>query len=186
MSSINDLNLNNLRISQDFSESIGVKKAIHTIPIKRPPKQDFIQTSPDPAYQIPVAVIELKEDRETYLVAPELASELCTEVIPKLLVTTINRQGVLFLWPIKLPDHDGRIDSWNESAMNAANLAKDRWVRVSANMSLGGYDVFEATGNLSEPDWPDLAFEDIIRIAFKNKFIDDINHPVLQRLRGES
>jgi hypothetical protein len=38
---------------------------------------------------------------------------------------------------------------------------------------------------LSVPEWPDTPFADLLRIAFKGKFIDSISHPVLRRLRGE-
>jgi hypothetical protein len=175
-----------LRLSSDFSEKIGVQKAIITIPVRKPNRQEFVQTHPDSSYHLSAAVIELKEERETYLIDPSIMDEVSLEVVPKILITTINRQGVLSLWPIRLPGSDGRIDIWNNSAIEAAQLAKDNWVRVSANMSLGAYDVFKATGNLPEPEWPKMPFTEILEVAFKNQYIDDINHPVLQRLRGES
>src|SRR5215470_7174713 len=53
-----------LRLTQNFVTSVGVKKAIVTIPVRKPAKEWFIQTHPDPAYRIETAVLELKEDRE--------------------------------------------------------------------------------------------------------------------------
>jgi hypothetical protein len=104
---------------------------------------------------------------------------------PRILFTGITRQGILFLWPIRLPGQGGRVDSWNRSALDAALLAEDRWIRMAPNMSLGAYDVFQATGNLPEPEWPEISFRDILEIAFKDHLINDFNHPVLKRLRGE-
>jgi hypothetical protein len=52
-------------------------------------------------------------------------------------------------------------------------------------MSLGAYEVFEATGDLPPPEWPDLPFQELVRIAFRDRFITDPGHPVLRRLRGE-
>jgi hypothetical protein len=52
-------------------------------------------------------------------------------------------------------------------------------------MSLGAYDVFEATGPFPEPQWPGIGFEELLRIAFKGRYIDSLDHPVLRRLRGE-
>jgi hypothetical protein len=101
------------------------------------------------------------------------------------LFTTINRQKVVSLWPIRLPGEDGRIDEWNGSAMDAATLGQKQWVRVSANMSLGAYDVYEATGEIPEPEWPELDLGQILEIAFKGRFIKDSDHPALKRLRGE-
>ena len=64
-------------------------------------------------------------------------------------------------------------------------MGTGKWIRVTANMSLGAYDVFETTGNLPEPQWPEQSFQELLRIAFKDHYIDEMNHPVLKRLRGE-
>ena len=69
--------------------------------------------------------------------------------------------------------------------MDAANEAESQWVRIKANMSLGAYDLTAASGQVAEPDWPDIPFQEIIKIAFRDKMISDWNHPVLRRLRGE-
>ena len=175
----------NLRLSQNFGASAGVKKLTTTIPVRKPGKQDYVRVHPDPAYHIETAVLEFKEERETFLVAPELWDELPGELTPKALFTTISRQKVVSLWPIRLPGEDGRIDEWNESAMDAATLAQKQWVRVSANMSLGAYDVYEAGGEIPEPEWPELDLGQILEIAFKGRFIKDSDHPALKRLRGE-
>src|SRR4051794_36782630 len=86
------------------------------------------------------------------------------------LLTAINRQQVLFVWPLKLPSPDGKQNDWHRSALEAAEMAMTRWSRLKANMSLGAYDVFEATGDLPEPEWPELAFPDILKIAFRNHY----------------
>jgi hypothetical protein len=64
-------------------------------------------------------------------------------------------------------------------------MATKTWVRVAANMALGAYDVFEATGQLGDPEWPAARFAELLRVAFKDRYIKDSNHPVLRRLRGE-
>jgi hypothetical protein len=177
-----------LKLSQDFASSIGVKKELITVPVRKPSKEWFVQVNPDPDMRLQTAVIELKEDRgETYIVAPSLWSALSTEATfsPRLFVTAISRQGVLFLWPIRLPGADGKIDEWSKSALEAANLARGRWVRVAANMSLGAYEVFAAPAELNSPEWPDKSLRDLLSIAFKDRYIDTLDHPVLKTLRGE-
>ena len=176
--------LSSLRMTQDFGSMVGVKKVITTIPVHKPHKQDFVRIRPGDDYQISTAVIEMKEDRETFLVAPELWNELPGEIVPKIFLTGMTRQGVLFLWPIRLPNADGRHDNWNRSALEAAELAKKKWIKVVSNMSLGGYEVYEATGELPDPEWPDLSFEEIIKIAFKDRYIKEMDHPVIRRLTG--
>jgi hypothetical protein len=69
--------------------------------------------------------------------------------------------------------------------MAAAKMAMGVWTRVRANMSLGAYEPFEATGQLSEPEWPDVAFPEILKVAFRDRIVDHrTDHPVLQRRLG--
>jgi hypothetical protein len=37
---------------------------------------------------------------------------------------------------------------------------------------------------MSEPEWPDVSFQEIIRLAFRDRLITSLNHPVIKRLRG--
>ena len=141
-----------LRISQDFAASAGVEQVLATIPVRKPNRQDFVRVCPSEDYQITTVIIELKEERESYIVAPNLRGELVGEVIPVTLFLAINRQGVIFFWPCKLPDSSGRVNAWHDSALEAAHLARDQWIRVSANMSLGAYQIFRATAELSNPE----------------------------------
>jgi hypothetical protein len=179
----NPFDPSSLRLSQNFADTVGVKKAVITIPVRRPLKQEFVRVHPE--YRLETAVLELKEDRETYLVAPDLWSELSTELTSKVIFTTINRQGVLTLWPVRLPGEDGRLDPWNTSALEAAEMARDRWIRMSSNMGLGAYEVFTATSELPEPEWPEMEFAQILEVAFKGHYITALDHPVIRRLRGE-
>ncbi|MFO0800496.1 MAG: hypothetical protein U0804_23765 [Gemmataceae bacterium] len=177
-----------LRLTQSMTAALGVKKLLTTVPVKKPVKEWFVRSHPDAAYRLETFVVELKEDGETYLVAPEFWNALAGESTfsARLLVTAINKQGTVFLWPIRLPSPDGRHDDWSKSSMEAANIAMRGWVRVQSNMSLGAYEVYEASGNLGDPEWPDLPLNELLRIAFKDRYIDSLDHPVLKRLRGEA
>ena len=173
-----------LRLDQSFAESAGVKKLITTVPVRKPNPQDFIRVRSGEDWRVQTAVIELKEDRETYLVSKEMWSELPGQIIPVSLFTAINRQGVPFLWPVKLPRDDGRWNEWNRSALEATEHATTHWIRIAANMSLGAYEIYEATGNLPEPEWPDLEFDKILEIAFRDRFVTAPDHPVVKRFQG--
>lgn len=174
-----------LRLDQNFAETAGVKKLLTTVPVRKPNRQDFVRVHPDADFRLtPAAIIELKEDRETYLVMPDLALELPGEFAPATLYTAMNRQGVMHIWPVKLPGPDGKHNEWHRSAGEAAELAMKRWVRMTANMSLGAYDIFTAIGDLPEPVWLDLSFREILQIAFRDKIVDSPDHPLIRRLRG--
>jgi hypothetical protein len=56
---------------------------------------------------------------------------------------------------------------------------------VAANMNAGSYDVFTASAQLAEPDWPALSLRELLAVAFKERLIESADHPVLKKLRGE-
>lgn len=183
-------NLDALRLTQDFNAIAGVRKELTTVPVGKPHRQWFVRVHPDPAYRLETYVLELKEDSETYFVAPHMRAELPGEVVPKILLTAItstSSSSIVFLWPIRMPDALGKLDEWNRSALEAAKLAEKQWVRLASNRALGAYECHTATGDLPEPQWPEgKTFQDLLRIAFRERIIDSPSHPVVQRLRGAS
>ena len=179
------INISDIKLTQDFSGLIDVKKVLTTVPVRKPDGQTYIRVHSGEESQFTTMILEIKEDRESYLVKKDLWVHLGGELVPKLLVTAITRQGIPFIWPIRLPGHDGKIDAWNRSAHEAARIAQDTWVRVKANMGLGGYEIFAATSIKEEPEWPEILGEELLQLAFKDNYISTLDHPVLRRLRGE-
>ena len=183
---LDSFDLESLRVSHDFVKDSGVKKLLTTVPVRKPNRQDFVRVHPDSSYVLDTMLLNLKEERETYLVAPSFRDEIPQELTHTRLALATNRQKVIFLWQMRLPDSSGKTDAWSMSALEAYEEAKKNWVRVSANMSLGAYEIYEALGNLSDPEWPEVSMDEIVRIAFRNSFVESHDHPVLRRLRGES
>src|SRR4051794_29726592 len=120
-----------LRLSQDYAREVGVQKKLITVPVRKPTKAEFVRVHPDPTHRLDTLVLELKDQRnETSLIGPELRAELAGEptVGPRRLVPAVTRQGVAFLWPLRLPGPDGRLDPWGQSALEIADIARDAWV----------------------------------------------------------
>jgi hypothetical protein len=182
----NPFDLASLRLSQNFTETAGVRKLLKTVPVHKPNPQDFVRVHPSPEYRENFPVIELKDEREEYIVAAGLLSELVGEFTSKTLFTAINRQGVLFLWPVRLPDPQGRQMEWWRSMREAAELAMTQWIRTKSNMSLGAYEMYVAESTMSEPEWPEATFQDLIKLAFRDRLITALDHPVIKRLRGSA
>jgi hypothetical protein len=175
-----------LRIDPSMGGEIGVKKALLHLSVRKPNRQEYFRTHRDPAYRLNLAILELKEEREIYAVLPEIAAAMPGETRAVDLRLCINRSNSLFLWHVPLPTADGRENAWHKTARDIAVLAETQWVRMAANMSAGCYDVFIAPPGLSEPIWPEQSLSDLLRIAFGGgRLIDDANHPVLNRLRGQ-
>ncbi len=173
------------RIGQRFGEGQDVQRILVSVPVRKPNRQEFFRTHPDPTMSLEAAILELKQDRQSFIVAPELAPHLPGEAVAKVLIPTLTNHGTLFLWGIKLPDEQGRLDEWNSVALEVAERAKTKWIRLMANMAAGTYDVLEAKALFPDPKWPDLSLAQLLAIAFKGRVIETMDHPVLQRLRGE-
>jgi len=176
--------LASLRLNPSFVETAGVKKLLTTVPARRPSPQDFIRVHPAPEYRENFALIDLKDDREDYLVRPEILPELLGEVVYKTIFTAINRQGVVFLWPVRLPSPDDRKSAWPRSAREAAEMAMEKWLRLQANLNLGAYEITVAAGEMADPVWPELSFQELVRIAYRDRMITSLDHAVVKRLRG--
>jgi hypothetical protein len=175
-----------LRLDPSFIETAGVKKLLMTVPVGRPSPQDFVRVHPDPAFRDSFATIEWKEDRELFIVVPPVARELPGECVLVTLYTAINRQGVVRLWPIRLPGPDGRINEWHRSQAEAAQRAIEHWVRLKSNMSIGAYEAYEASAAIPDPVWPAESFQQLLRIGFRDRLVDRLDHPLIAKLRGRA
>lgn len=175
--------LSSIRLGQDFDAELGVRRLITRVPVRRPDRQEWIRVRPGAEWRLDVSALEFREDKDWYLVLPAARGVLLSDLAGVRLHTAINRQGQVFLWPIKLPT-DGRRNNWLETAADAAAEAERRWVRIVAGR--GSYDVFTATSpDLPDPEWPsDETFNDLLRLAFKDRLVDRPDHPVVQRLAG--
>jgi hypothetical protein len=184
-------NLESLSLPQDFSVT-GVKKALHTLPVRKPQRQEFVRVHA--TIRGTVALVEDKTDREEYIVSdPDrkgfvkaLSEALPGEVVLKTLYLTVTRQGVWFLWPVRLPGADGKEMDWTRSSREAAQMAMEIWLRVASNRSLGAYDIFVAEKITTEPVWPDSSdWRELLRIAFRSRLITSFDHPLIRNLTGE-
>jgi hypothetical protein len=181
-----EVDIGKLRLSQEFLETAGAKKLLTTVPVRKPRKQDWNFVHPSPEFRGPYAVIELKDDQERYLITPEIAAALPEEIQMEEIYTAINRQGVVFLWPVRLPLKDNRRrNEFHRTLEIGAVKCMSDWHRVVANMSLGGYVITQSPRKYPAPEWPAYTFIDLLRVGFRDRIINSLDHPILKRLRGE-
>jgi hypothetical protein len=179
-------NLEALRLDPAASLAGTVEHLGH-VPVRKPSKMEFVRTHPDPAMSLAASIFTDDEDRETYFVTPSARPMLLGYLKPVLLVTSVSRQGVIFLWPVPLPnDAAGGSRAWGETARQAADLARACWIRMQADLSLGAYRIFKAEGVLPDPIWPERDFAELLKIAFNGRIIGDSDHPAIRKLRGLS
>lgn len=179
-------NLNALRLPQNFGESLGVRKAITRVPVRKPNKTDFFRVRPGEEWRFQTMILEIKDEGETYVLMPEVWGAIHELLRPAMLHVGIDRRNNVFLIPIPLPGEDGRRNSWHQSMAEIVEIAADKWVRTAANKGVGGYDVYIAEAKLPEPEWPDLTLDELVEIAFRDKIISSTEHPIIRQLLGVS
>jgi hypothetical protein len=177
--------LKSLRLPANYGATLGVKKLLTNVLVGKPKKPQFFRTHASDDMTFPAMILENKESRESYVVVPEVAQEVSELVRPVMLHAAIDRQNNVSLIPVPLPGEDGTRNPWHESLAQAVEHAKLKWIRITANMHAGGYDVYEAEGELPEPEWPTHDIEALVQVAFRGKIITSLDHPFVQSLLGK-
>jgi hypothetical protein len=178
--------LESLRLPQGFSLMVGGKRIITTVRVGKPDRQSWIRVHPDPEMRIDTAIYSCREDGGVYLVESPLWSELGNELTQVTIFTAIDTLNTVFLWLIKKPKSDGKVNDWNESNLRGALEAQKQWVRVASNLGRGAYDIFHSPIERPEPEWPKETFYELLQIAFKDRYINSLEHPLVQRLLGKA
>ncbi len=176
-------NLESLRIASPVP-TIRLMKELTSVRTERPDKKVFFRVRPGEDNQLDCCMLESSRDEGMYLVMGECIQDLESEIIPIKLLQYQTRGGDIGLWPIKLPRSESRSNRWAESAMSAADIAQRSWIRLIPNIESGCYDVYLPEGGFQDPVWPDKPFSDYIRLAFRDRVISTIDHPVVKKLRG--
>jgi len=174
-----------LRIDQSYSdETVGMRKVLGTVPVRKPTKTDHFRVHP--SHMLDCFALELKEEREIYFINSDLVQLLPDVCVPVRLRLCVTRQGLAFIWPLKLERSDRKKDEWARSAAEAAHLAESNWVRITADMHGGFYQGYVATADLGDPKWPVESWREVLRIALRDRRIESEDHVVLKQLRGHA
>jgi hypothetical protein len=172
-----------LRVSATSDEALGVERPLLNVPVTKPNKQSFFRVYPAGDMAILVRVIEFQG--EWFLLTPAVAEVLFGESKLVALTACMTRQGLIFLWPIPVTVGGERENAWHATARQAAEIAKNKWVRMQSNRSSGQYDVTTSIA-IPDPVWPKHTLQDLLRIAFGgDRLIQSTDHPVVRQLTGQ-
>jgi hypothetical protein len=145
---------------------------------------------PGPEYTVDLWLFTRKvEGRagETYMIAPQIRDELPAavreEVKQHRLFVCVDKRGVPFIWPARLPN-PLMPSSYHTSALSIAEVAVENWARMYADTNAGYYKMAVAEGDLGEPAWPDLTLGELVKLAYKERMIDSLEHDVVRKLLG--
>ena len=184
-SSDENWNLEALKLDQDFDTKLGIQQVHAAVTVRKPGNQEWFRVHPSKEMRLQTTILRLKEKGEDYLVAPNLREALWDEIQPVMLFTAVNRDGEVFIWPVRLPRGDGRTDQFMVSDMEAAKAAESNWTRRQWVPENKSHKITIANGLTDEPMWPEITILELTKTGFKEKYICDLDHPVLKRLRGE-
>ena len=171
-----------------------VQKNQTRIPIGKPSKEKFCRVHPRDEFELNLALLEIKDSKDLrgiYLPSPNSPPELEHFIksqqgvvrMKKLLLATYV-DGSNFIWTLNM-DQGGSTNAWNQTAMDAAMLGKEQWVRVIASQENGFYEVFTPETALIDPVWPESTFSQILDKAFNGRIIESMDHPVVSFLLGK-
>jgi hypothetical protein len=156
--------------------------AFSKIEVRKPPPDHFVHVHPNPDFN---GVFPLYADSEKrfdpYLIAPELMDSLPPQVRINVkyyrLAAAIIDTGRLFLWYLAQTGSE-----WHESGDECILIAMTEWTKVFPDTN--GYRHEPPKAQHPEPVFPDLLFAEYLARAFKDRYIDNLQHAVIKRLAG--
>jgi hypothetical protein len=181
-------NLDAIRLDQNYGSGLRLRRPFTSCPIRKPRAHEWFRVSRDLVFE--TTLFEHKEElsAEWYLaVGHNVQAELEGKYLRRVCIYTwINRKGALHIWPVKLPDREGRSNDWDTSSAEACRVAQEHWAMLE-NTGGGWQAVIAEDENTPEPDWPPHTMNEVLRVAFKGgRVVDDLDHPLLHRLRGRN
>lgn len=171
---------------------VPVKRIVTSIPVRKPRAGiEFFRIRPEKEWQFDTYLLDLGgkgEGEGKFLLTPELYPEVIETKKLKLVkiytgITYGNSD--LFLTDIPFPDADGTDNEYNRTRRISYETAMTQWVKLQTDD--GSYSTVLAMSKLPEPIYPEepRTIMEALPIAFKDKIIDCIDHPVLKKIRGE-
>jgi hypothetical protein len=178
------ISLDDIATDQDFLLG-DVTELLHDLPVRKPHRNWFIRTHPDPELTTTIWILEDDRDSTEYLVLKGALASLKDYCKRKQLLLCQNDNGNLFVWLIGRPvDME---NDWNTSALAIAEIARKSWIQCKSNRQMGRYRAHQPhSASLPEPEWPEKIgdLDEVINLAFGQHVIRDLDHPVAQRVLG--
>jgi len=188
--SIPKINLEALREIE--AEEIAYANVLTAVPVKKPHRDDFFRVHPDPSYTLTARMLQVKDAQERerlYLLSEDLLPTLGEHegnIKVKKLFTCVTSHEVTFLWPANTPNLNNELGrSWAVSGLKIAEEAKNTWVRMSGKPGISAYVYTKAQGDLGEPKWLDMTFQELLDIAFEETYVDTMDHQAIKTLTGQ-
>ena len=154
------------------------------VPIDKPPKDVYFRTHPELHLEDATVIKDEEGTRKVfYFIVPAMRDH--PKLAPRLRYVTIMIANTwpgdgFLLWPVPAkPD----FPAWR-SEHAAAQLAKTHWTQMVWNMERADFNVETAEKIDKEPTWPKESFEQLLKLGFADRIVDNEDHHYVRRLRG--
>lgn len=167
-----------------------IKQEMGEVPVRKPSKQRFFIIKDGEEWQAEYDVIELKDDKEYYVLTNDYIPPADLLDDTKRIMINLGQyidDGSVFLMPTTIPnpgDEDKKWASWSRSQFRCIEMAKKVPIRMKAVMSEGGYRPFVSEIPADVPPLPEgKVFDDFIMRAFEGRIVDSNDHAIVKKLR---
>jgi hypothetical protein len=117
--------------------------------------------------------------RDAHLVLPKVAQRCPKQCRWYMARAYADQNGNFYLWPIPLENKTGKPNTFVESALRQIDLSIGKWCHFETNMDIKVYEAHAMIDQPPAPNWPDGGIENLVKLAFRDRIIRDINHPHL-------
>ena len=151
---------------------------------KAPTKNEFFRTHPDFRPVVSLVDIEVGMEKQYFAVTSDMIEplkQIGITVSDHTLYLTVTSGGAVRLVPVRAADEDGNQDEYTRTKEIGLIRGMQEWVRLYTDRANKAYKVYPApAGRFGEPQFPDLTYAKIFRLAFRDKgrLIDSMEHPL--------
>ena len=161
----------------------ALQPRISSLAIRVPGKHEFFRVHPDEDFTACFSLLEDKGYRNNiYVVHPNLVEQVGQDAFEAQLHLAVNRDGEYFILYCKFPSRPD--EPYATTRLEVVEESKQSWVRMMSKDDGDGYQALKAGAALSDPIWPDKPFMELLE-NIGDRVIDDSDHPLLKRLRGD-
>lgn len=164
------------------------KPVLVNVAVDKPTNNVYFRAHSDPEMMLDDTTV-LRDNTGTsrayYYVAPAMRSH--PKLVQRIRWVTIALLyiwpgGAVQLWPV--PILNGKSMASAKSARTAFELAQTHWTQIVWNEERSDYDVETAEAIDKEPVWPEKTINELLKLGFADKVINNEDHSYVRQLRG--
>ena len=149
------------------------------VEVRTPRESEWFRVKPGVERIVNTLVLRDSSTRDLYLVYGSLWPALESAMVPVCLRAWTDRTGRMAVWSIDLPTLDA---CGPEAPLRAISVAAEKEWCCFRDTADGRRVLFsKSNDDLLEPEWPNVPFLDIVSLAFRDRKIVSLDHPIVHR-----